>query len=117
MTPLVVPSTIVNDRAPWAVPAGSPCCGPVPRVSGAASPRGEAPLPVEGGAHDELEVVVTRRPAEDLADARRVRRQGGRVAGPARGLDHGQGRPREPLHRIEDLADAVAVAVAAVERG
>src|SRR5262249_22319648 len=73
-------------------------------------------LPLEGGAHNRLEVVELRLPSEDLAHALGARDQDRRITGAA-GLLANLQRPLSNLfHGAQDLAHAVAVPITAVER-
>src|SRR6185369_9314992 len=89
---------------------------------GRSSPRatpltgGELPFPRERGLDDVLEVVVARLPAERRADARGARHERRRISGSARGFPFRNRMSRDRFDHGQELAHAVAAAVAAVQR-
>ncbi len=77
----------------------------------------QAPLPVQLRADDGLQVVEPRLPAEHLTDALGVCDQPRRIARAARlSTTFSALAAIDALHPLDHFADAVAVAVAAVER-
>src|SRR5262249_15155340 len=74
-------------------------------------------LPIPGRAHDRVEIVQARLPAELRADSVGTGDEGRRIAGAAPSLMHLQPATGDPLHAREHLPYAVAVTVADVERG
>src|SRR5688572_7952333 len=89
---------------------------PVPWLSRLPGITLQAPLPVERGAHDGVQLVVLRRPLEQLAHAVALGDQAGRVARAARlfaDVEFGAG---DALHAVEYLAHAVAMPVTHVGR-
>src|SRR5439155_26850358 len=72
-------------------------------------------LPGERAAHDAVEIVKARAPAEFGPDAIGARHQRSGVPGPARLLANRQTLSRHPLDALQNLPHAVAMAVADVE--
>src|SRR3984885_3017652 len=84
-----------------------PSPGPTPQLS----------FPALGAAHDGIQIVKTRLPAQSRADALGARHEPRRIPGAARLLAHAKLHSRHALDARQHFAHAVAVTVADVERG